>query len=197
MGEKFSPWNFPQGIPVALLLKKSRGPLIAIINEKIFLAKNGKKITIRVARESDAENFLNFSKSIMAEEKFSLLTPEELDLTVEQEQNWIKSHVENENHLILVAEIEGIIVGQLDFTNGRRKRIAHRGEFGINVHQDYRGQGIGSELLQTLLTWAKKHPLIEKVNLHVHGTNKRAISMYRKHGFQKEGFYLKDLKLWR
>ena len=165
-----------------------------MIEQQIFKVKGGKEIIIRTAKVSDAEEFLILGKSIMDEEVFSLTQSDEINLTLEQEGQWLQSNIENENHLVLVAETGGRIVGQLDFSNGHRKRIAHTGEFGMGVHKAWRGLGIGSMLLQVMLDWAGKHPLLEKVNIRVHSTNKRAILMYEKHGFKKEGLLLKNLK---
>lgn len=181
---------------VGLLLNRKIARLILMskIKEQNFEALDGKLITIRTAKEADAEGYLNLCKSIMAEDIYFLTQPDEFTLTVEQEREWLQSHIENENHLVLVAEVEEEIIGQLDFSNGCKKRIAHTGGFGIGVHKDYRGLSIGTRLLEALLHWANQHPLIEKVNLCVHSTNERAITMYEKHGFRKEGARLRDLK---
>ncbi|SHJ70993.1 hypothetical protein [Tepidibacter formicigenes] len=36
------------------------------------------------------------------------------------------------NTLFIVAEIDGKIIGNLNFSGGSKKRIAHTGEFGVN-----------------------------------------------------------------
>lgn len=164
------------------------------IRAVIYKLKNGTTVNIRTARESDAEAYLNLGKSIMSEEIYSLTQTDELTFTVEQERDWLKSKIENENHLVIVAEVDGKVVGQLDFSNGHRRRISHTGEFGMGVHKDFRGLGVGNFLLKSLIDWAKSNPKIEKINLCVHQTNERAIAAYKKHGFQVEGTRTKDLK---
>jgi RimJ/RimL family protein N-acetyltransferase len=99
-----------------------------------------------------------------------------------------------ESHLVLVAEIDSKIVGQLDFSSGHRKRNSHTGDFGMGVHKDFRGLGIGTLLLKALIEWAKNNTQIEKINLCVHQTNDRAIATYKKIGFEIEGVRTKDLK---
>jgi RimJ/RimL family protein N-acetyltransferase len=49
-------------------------------------------------------------------------------------------------------------------------------------------------LLQVLLEWAEKNPLIEKVSLGVFATNHRAISLYKKMGFIEEGRKINEFK---
>ena len=164
------------------------------IVEKTHRLKNGAIATIRTVRETDAEAYLTLGKSIMAEQIYSLTQPEELNLTIEQEKDWLKSNIDDDCHLVICAEINGQVVGQLDFSNGHRKRNAHTGDFGMGVHKDHRGLGLGSLLIATLIEWAKSNPSIEKVNLCVHQTNERAIATYKKQGFKVEGVRTKDLK---
>jgi RimJ/RimL family protein N-acetyltransferase len=164
------------------------------ISEKSQTTKNGNSVIIRTVRESDAEAYLTLGRSIMSEDIYSLTQADELNLTVEQEREWLKSNIEDDSHLIIVAESNGKIIGQLDFSNGHRKRNAHTGEFGMGVHKDFRGQGIGSLLIGALVDWARGNAAIEKINLCVHQTNYRAIATYKKIGFQVEGLRTKDLK---
>lgn len=167
---------------------------MGIIGERSHQIKNGSSVIIRTVRESDAEAYLTLGKSIMSEEIYSLTQADELNLTVEQEREWLKSNIEDESHLIIIAESNGKVIGQLDFSNGHRKRNAHTGEFGMGVHKDFRNLGVGSLLIGTLVGWAKDNPRIEKINLGVHQTNDRAIATYKKIGFQVEGLRTKDLK---
>ena len=167
---------------------------MGIIGDRQYSLKDGETVVIRSVRESDAESYLILGKSIMAEQIYSLTQPEELTLTVDQEREWLKSNIEDGCHLIICAEVNNQIVGQLDFSNGHRKRNAHTGEFGMGVHKDFRGRGIGSLLVAALIEWAKNNPAIEKVNLCVHQTNDRAIATYKKMGFIVEGKRTKDLK---
>lgn len=176
------------------MLLELTGTQMGQVKEKSYLLKNSTSATIRTVKESDAQAYLNLGKSIMAEEIYSLTQAFELDLTVEQERQWLKINIENDNHLIIVAEVNGMVVGQLDFSNGHRQRISHTGEFGMGVHKTFRGLGIGGLLVQTLMDWAKDSPQIEKINLSVHQTNDRAIAMYKKYGFQIEGVRTRDLK---
>jgi RimJ/RimL family protein N-acetyltransferase len=164
------------------------------IVEKIYSLKDGRSVKIRAASELDAKAYLALGKSIMAEEIYTLTQPHELDITLEQEAQWIKSKIDNESHLILIAEVDGEVIGQLDFSNGHRERIAHTGDFGMGVRKDFRGLGIGTFLLKALIDWAKVHSELEKINLCVHQTNERAIATYKKLGFQVEGLRTKDLK---
>lgn len=157
-------------------------------------SKFGSGVVIRTAEAGDARDIYELSKNVMAEEIYQLTSASEFSMTVEAEEKWIQSHRDNPNHLLLVAEMDGKVVGLLDFSNGRRHRIAHTGEFGMSVEKSVRDQGIGAFLLQSLIDWATSHPNIEKISLHVHGNNERAIALYKKMGFEVEGVRRRELK---
>ncbi len=157
-------------------------------------SKSGEEVLIRTAVMQDAAAILNLSKSVIEEEVYQLTSVSEFKMTIDAEERWIESHLSNPNHILLIAEINSNIVGLLDFSNGRRQRIAHTGEFGMSVEKSARDQGIGSLLLQVLIEWATSHEVIEKLGLTVHANNERAIALYKKMGFTIEGVRKQDLK---
>jgi len=165
------------------------------INPIRFKSKSGKSIAIRSAEPADAATLLRLGKSVMAEDGYTLTTPEEFSLTVEEEVKWIEEINAHPSKLVVVAVLDSQVIGSLDFSPGHRKRIAHTGEFGMSISHDHREDGIGYQLLRVLLDWACTHAEIEKIYLKVHATNERAIRLYQKCGFLEEGRFAKDLKL--
>ena len=157
-------------------------------------SKSGKAFTIRTALPSDAPGLLTHSRQILEEKIYALSLPGELALTEEQEVEWIEKHHADPSSLLLVADLEGKVIGTIDFTPGHRQRIAHTGAFGMSIDLAYREDGIGSALLSTLIAWASAHPVIENIGLKAHATNTRAIALYKKFGFIKEGELVRDLK---
>lgn len=157
-------------------------------------AKNSMLVTIRTAIETDAEDILHVSKSVIDEEIFQLMTSSEFSLTSADEKLWINSFTAKPLGILLVAECQGKVVGLLDFHIGHRERISHVGDFAISVLKEFRGISIGSFLLQRLISWAQSTGKIEKINLQVHSTNQQAIQTYLKNGFTVEGVRKKELK---
>lgn len=102
--------------------------------------------------------------------------------------------MDNPGFALFVAVVDGIAVGIVNFENGSKKSIEHRGMLGISVKKNYRGFGIGQALMKTLLDWAEKNPLIQKVSLAVFANNEQAIRLYKQFGFQVEGRRLKEIK---
>lgn len=167
---------------------------MAQYNRRTFIAKSGSEIVIRSAKAEDAQSVLILSRSVLEEEIYQMTSASEFKMTKEDEEKWIASNEIDPNKLILVAEVDSMIVGILDFSNGRRKRISHTGEFGMSVQKRVREQGIGRMLLTALLDWAERNETIEKIGLNVHANNDRAIALYKKMGFAVEGVRKRDLK---
>ncbi len=86
------------------------------------------------------------------------------------------------------------VVGWCDVFPESNPRQNHRGSLGMGILRDYRGQGLGSKLLSSVLIHAKKFGL-EKVELHVYTSNVSAVGLYKKHGFEQEGLIKKYRKL--
>ncbi len=166
---------------------------MAEVKRQKLQSKSGAEVIIRSATKLDASAILDLSKGVIGEEIYHLTSGVEFTMTFEAQEKWIESHLANPNHILLVAEVNSQIVGMLDFSNGRRQRIAHTGEFGMSVERSSRDQGIGSLLLKVLLEWAAQNKTIEKIGLNVHSNNERAIALYKKMGFEIEGIKKRDV----
>ena len=72
-------------------------------------------------------------------------------------------------------------------------RISHHSSehkrlyLGADLHQDYRGKGLGFLAWRNFLTFMFSKYDVHKVGLEVLASNERAMNLYRKLGFQKEG----------
>lgn len=158
------------------------------------LTKDGRAFTIRRPAESEAEDLIHYSKILFASTDQVLTTPDEYVMTVAEEKTWINNFNQNPNALLLVAELAGQIVGLLFFAASPKKKNTHTGEFGVNVHPDFQGLGIGRLLIESLLQWARENATIEKVFLNVFDTNRNAIKLYTDLGFVEEGRHVKAIR---
>jgi len=156
--------------------------------------RDGKAFTVRRPLEEDAEAIIAYSKIVFDNTDQVLTTPEEYTMTVVQEKLWINSALLEPAALILIAEIGDEVVGLLDFFPKHKRKVAHTGEFGISVHPNYQGLGIGGTMIEMLLHWALNNKQIEKVILNVLDTNTRAIKLYKELGFTEEGRQIKAVK---
>lgn len=160
---------------------------MASIEPVEFTCKDGRKAGLRTPVPDDAQAVWDYAKVNMEDGVGSITLPEEFTLTVEEESEWLARHLEHPNDLAIVAELDGQIVGLLNFHAERRKRLKHGGGFGVSVHPDWRELGIGRAMIKALLVWARAHPGIVRVGLAVIADNDRAIALYRKLGFKEEG----------
>ncbi|MEK5389580.1 N-acetyltransferase [Margalitia sp. FSL K6-0131] len=158
--------------------------------------KNNVKCIIRTAALKDAKQILDLEYSIICEREFFISVPEEIEKpSIQEQKEWIHKIIENEKETMLVAEIDGGVVGWIVFQSDNRKRLSHTGSLSMLVKKEYRGMGIGKMLLKALLDWAEKNLFIEKVSLGVLSTNLRAISLYKSIGFLEEGRKIKEFKM--
>lgn len=163
--------------------------------KKYHTAKSGKNILIRNAESKDAGFLIDVNLKIAGEKIYMLRSTEEALYTKEGETAKIENYLNKEGSLYLIAESENKIAGYLDFQNGPFKKTKHAGSFSLYLLKEYRDDGIGAMLLSTLIEWAEKNPVIEKVTLNVFSTNEKAQMLYKKLGFKEEGRCPKDMKL--
>lgn len=149
-------------------------------------------MNIRIAKKSDAKEIVEYINKISGESNFLTFGEGEFNKTIEEEEYFIDNILKQENALFIIGEVEGKIVGTLNFGGGTRSRTLHTGEFGVSVLKEYWGQGIGTELMKYLIDWCKKSGVIRKVNLRVRSDNNSAIHVYKKFGFNEEGIITRD-----
>lgn len=157
-----------------------------MVSKKIEL-KNGEALVIREAQKKDAGRILEYVNKIAGETDFLRFGPGEFKMSLEDEENFIESRRKSLNQFFIIAEINGTIVGSLGFNGDDKPRIQHTGEFGCSVLKEYWGFGIGTTLIETLIEWAKSSGIIKKLNLKVRPDNGRAIRLYERFGFVREG----------
>lgn len=151
-----------------------------------------KKIIIRKALKSDAKALIEYLEVIGGESDFLTFSKGQFGRSIEQEEDFIENTLNKENALFIIAEINGNIVGNLNFSGGPRQRTAHVGEFGVSVIKQNWGNGIGEQLVTYLINWGKASEIIRKIDLRVRVDNTRAIYLYKKLGFLEEGLLKRD-----
>ena len=144
-----------------------------------YTTKNDKDFSVRTPEENDASGIIEYSKILFASTDQVLTVAEEFTMTIDNEKAWINSFNNSSNSLIRVAEYDNNkIIGMLFFSGHNKIKASHSGEFGLSVHPDWQGVGIGRTLVLELLDWAKNNERIEKINLQVFATNQKAINLY-------------------
>lgn len=88
---------------------------------------------------------------------------------------------------LLVAEIEGKVIGCGGLVRQKSPRRAHAADIGVTVHDGYAGRGAGRALVGALIEQADLWLNISRLELVVYCDNERAIRLYESFGFEREG----------
>lgn len=89
--------------------------------------------------------------------------------------------------LLLVAEIGGKVVGSAGLVRQASPRRAHAADVGVTVHDAYAGRGVGGALVGALVEQADLWLNLSRLELVVYCDNARAIRLYERFGFEREG----------
>ena len=152
-----------------------------------LLLKNGKTCVLRSVEPEDAERMISYMKIMLGETPYLLRAPEEFDYSVEGEAEVLALRRDDPRTLMILAEAEGEIVATSDVMSmGTKSHTMHRAALGMSVRKDYWRLGIGSAMMERLIAHARKSGF-EQIELEVVSTNRRAIGLYVKYGFQVYG----------
>ncbi|MGE6537464.1 N-acetyltransferase family protein [Bacillus luti] len=151
---------------------------------------------IRLAKEVDTESIMDIRKEIILSEsttKFFIVSPNQLPNDIDSEKEKIRKSNEKGN-LYIVYEVDSKVVGFLLFNRYELERLRHAGTMGMGIREAYCNQGIGTKLIEFLISWAKEQRGLEKICLGVVSINDRAIKVYKRMGFVEEGRQRKQIK---
>lgn len=157
--------------------------------------KDGTSLLLRSVEEGDAAEMIAFLKQTAGESDNLLRTPEEVTLTVPEEEAFIRNLRSDSRSLMVNAVKGGRVIGNASlFPAGRRQRVMHRGETAVVVIREYWGFGLGRALMRALIHQA---PLLgyERLELTVYADNPRAIRLYESLGFVPFGRLEKACKM--
>lgn len=151
------------------------------------------EMRIRFAREDDAERLAAAEWETSASIE-GLLVSRPGEIPVEAFRHTINRLTRTGLYVVLEAA-DGAPLGHLLIDPGQLRAIRHVGQVTIVVHPGQTGQGYGRKLLQYAIEWAKDSATIEKLELRVRSTNRRAIALYESLGFVREGILRRRVKL--
>lgn len=142
-------------------------------------------IDVREALPEDAGKLVEYMKIVGGETDNLTFGEEGLPVTIEQEEEFIKSIYGKKKSVQLIACKNGEIIGDGGL-NGLPRRMSHRANLFISVKKQYWNVGIGSRLMEKLIEYAKANE-IEILELEVREDNINAIRLYEKFGFKHIG----------
>lgn len=138
--------------------------------------------TVRQIELGDVEGFHACLDSVARERRY-LAQVEAPPL--EKVRDFVAKSVEN-NAAQYVAVVDERVVGWCDVFPHWAYALNHVGTLGMGVHVEFRGQGIGRELILATLEHALRNGVF-RVTLEAREDNLRAIRLYQQVGFRHEG----------
>ena len=156
-----------------------------------FTTKTGQKATIRFATVDDAEALKQFINVFSKEYRFTRFSGEQV--TLEEEQQYLLSEehaIQRGDCVKLFCFVNEQLAGVSDVHRDTSllTRKQHMGNFGIIVGKEFRGQGVGEQLMQSTIAEAVAHISgLRMIKLECFATNTAALSLYQKLGFREVG----------
>ena len=108
-------------------------------------------------------------------------------VTLGAEMVWIRATLKVKPQQVFAIDTkDGVHIGACAIRIGNKH---HRsGGFGISIgDKKYWGKGLGTEAMQLLIAYGFENLKLHRIELDVYDYNKRAIALYKKLGFKKEG----------
>lgn len=137
-----------------------------------------------VIRRAEPEDFDAFYRTFQHPESYGgTLQP-----PFPSREVWRKRLAEfKDTDLMLVAVIDGEVVGNAGMHANTSARRSHAMSVGLTVRPEHKGKGVGSALMQAICDAADKWMNVTRLELTVYTDNDRAIALYRRFGFEIEG----------
>lgn len=103
--------------------------------------------------------------------------------TLEEWREWYNAH-SDEHHPIIVGTIDDVVVGYASLSPYRLKdAFKSTVELSIYIHQNYRGQGVATRLMEHILEMAKVDTMIHNVVSVITAGNEESTKLHNRFGF--------------
>lgn len=159
-----------------------------------FTTKDGREIVLRPAVPADAAAIISTVRSTSLERSYVLM--EKYGRNTASEEAYIRE-MDRRSNLLLVAVADGAVVGSLaalQADGGGRPHTAHILNIGLHIAKDYRGLGIGTEMVRYTISWARERGF-KKLEAAIFTTNKRSLNLFRNTGFFEDGTRQKQIRV--
>lgn len=178
-----------------------------IFQEKTIVLNDGRVAVLKSPCVEDAEKILNYIRKACGETDFLIRYPEEWNISVEQEERWVKRICEAADTLGITCYVDGEPVGNCEISFKGAMKTSHRAAIAIAILKEYWNLGIGSAMFEELIAAAKEWGS-ELLELEFIEGNERGKHLYEKFGFRvvsekpnaiklKDGAYRKEFYMQR
>ena len=140
---------------------------------------------IRKAEPGDAGELVRLAEAVGSEEGRWLIAYGGWR-SVSEERRYLKAIRRHVYAAVLVAELDGVIVGRLSIGRDSHPASEHVADVGLMVADGYRRRGIGRALMESAEDWARNVG-VRKIELHVFPHNEAALALYDRLGYRRVG----------
>lgn len=158
---------------------------------RVLRVPGGNNVEIRPAHPREAGRWIELLSRVAAEGRYIAI--ERVTTTRRQLARSFRAGTWERNHAAIIAATHSEVVGQLTLFR-ERGVYGHVAELGMSVAPEHRREGIGTALIEGAFDWAREFA-VEKITLNVFPHNARALALYEKMGFVREGLRVRHAKL--
>ena len=131
------------------------------------------EFTIRQARQEDLDGLVGAIRAAIGSGEY---VDAETVADIVDSEGVIMRHNDVESRIFFVATVDGDVVGWVHLERPETAKLSHTAQLTVGVLAQYRGQGIGSRLLERGTEWAAQRGT-EKLYNSVTSTNEAAIGV--------------------
>jgi RimJ/RimL family protein N-acetyltransferase len=147
------------------------------------MANIGEQMLVRQITEADIIGFHAALDSVARESNF---LRGDAAPPVEAVAAFVRQNIEKQNPQLVAIDEQGQVIGWCDIVRAHGRHETHLGELGMGVMANFRGRGVGRQLLVRTVAAADLHGFL-RIELSVHSDNLVAAELYRRFGFVEEG----------
>ena len=155
--------------------------------ERAVTLKDGRTCVLKPNSPEYAAEMIEYMKRTAAETEFLLRYPDEVQFTLESEEEILGRLLEDPYSIMMIAVVDGKAAGNGSVNGiGSKRKIRHRSSLAIALYEEYWGLGIGTAMIDYLCELAAKVGW-QQLDLEVVAENEQAIALYKKCGFLETG----------
>jgi ribosomal protein S18 acetylase RimI-like enzyme len=151
-------------------------------------------IKYQVLNEDYAQEYCDFIYNLDQNNKTMLFENDERKISFDRQIESIKISKQRKNFIQIVAINENNkIIGFIVIDGFNVKRMSHVSKLVIGILPEYRGLGIGSNLMERAIKFVEESKIINRIELTVLENNENAINLYKKFNFKIDGLREKSM----
>jgi len=155
--------------------------------EREIVLKDGRKCILKPNSPEYAEAMIEYLTKTSGETEFLLRYPDEVNYTLESEQEILQRLLEDPYVIMMAAIVDGKVAGNGSVSGiGDKRKIRHRCSMAIALYEEYWGLGIGTAMIGYMTELAREIGW-HQMDLEVVAENEQAQALYKKCGFIESG----------